>query len=367
MHQRQSNQQLATIGNRQTLRTLLDKGNVTTTLERVATKWLKADQVKTQAQLAVARNPGLLQCTPASFLESMVRASELGLRFAGAGGEAYLVPYKNSCTLIIGYRGLCALARRTGLVTRIEARCVHEKDTFEISYGSGQQIRHQPHLGIDRGELTCAYAIAELKGGDMQIEVMTRVDLDAIKNRSRAGDRGPWKTDYEEMCRKTVVRRLCKYLPFPAAFEDALATADPEEPEEQDCDRRRPVESTTLAPDDEDQSGAVPDGVDPATGEILCADITEVLDEPDSQPGPQTLPPGEDKYAAQKTSVLGQIWEELNMQFPSDTPQDQAGRLKALKHVFGHTNIEAIGNMPIEILKAGLGALKNQAVAAEGE
>ena len=58
-------------------------------------------------------------------------------------------------------------------------------------------------------------------------------------------------------------------------------------------------------------------------------------------------------------------WDELNMQFPADGPQDQAGRLKALKHIFGQTNIEAIGNMPLEILKAGLQALKNQSASEE--
>ncbi len=365
--QHQSNQLPATIGTRQTLRTLLDRGNVTTTLERISTKWLDAGQLKTQAQLAVARNPALLQCTPASFMESMVRAGELGLRFAGAGGEAYLVPYKNSCTLIIGYRGLCALARRTGKVTRIEARCVHEKDVFEISYGSGQQILHRPHLGADRGELTCAYALGELKGGDMQIEVMTRAELDVIKDRSRANGKGPWKTDYEEMARKTVVRRLCKYLPFPTAFEDTLAAADPEEPEERDCECRRPIDSTTLPPHDDDQGGAVPAGVDANTGEILEADVTDepTFQEDEDGSGTEASLPQEGKYASQKTSVLGQIWEELNMQFPEDGPQAQAGRLKALKHVFGQTNIEAIGNMPFEILKAGLEAMKNQAITEE--
>jgi recombinational DNA repair protein RecT len=54
------------------------------------------------------------------------------------------------------------------------------------------------------------------------------------KRMTISGSAWPWQTDYEEMCRKTVVRRLCKYLPFPTAFEDALATADPEEPEERD-------------------------------------------------------------------------------------------------------------------------------------
>lgn len=344
----------ATIGNRQALRAILGQGNVTTTLEQISTKWFRPDQVKTQAMLAVARNPELLRCTQASFLESMVRATELGLRFAGAGGEAYLVPYKSACTLVIGYRGLCALARRTGKVTRIEARCVHEKDHFEIRYGSGQQIEHRPHLGPDRGDIVAAYALAELKDGDLQLEVMTRAELDAIMKRSPSSSKGPWRTDFGEMCRKSVVRRLCKYLPFPTAFEDALLAADPEEPEE--VEDRHQVDSVTIPEDSQDE--AIPDGVDPKTGEILDAEAFEEQ---------ASSPPVGSNLASQKTKVLSQIWTELGVQFPEDGPQTQAARLRALNHIFGTTQADKIGNLPLEILKAGLQALKNQAVGAEAE
>jgi phage RecT family recombinase len=344
----------ATIGNRQALRAILDQGNVTTTLEQIGTKWFRPDQVKTQAMLAVARNPELLRCTQASFLESMVRATELGLRFAGAGGEAYLVPYKSACTLIIGYRGLCALARRTGKVTRIEARCVHEKDHFEIRYGSGQQIEHRPHLGPDRGDIVAAYALAELKDGDLQLEVMTRAELDAIMKRSPSSSKGPWRTDFSEMCRKSVVRRLCKYLPFPTAFEDALLAADLEEPEE--VEDRRQVDSVTVPGDSQDE--ATPDGVDPATGEIT---------DPKAFEEQTSSPPAGSTLASQKTSVLSQIWTELGIQFAEGGPEAQAARLRALNHIFGMTQAEKIGNLPLEILKAGLQALKNQAIGAEAQ
>jgi phage RecT family recombinase len=361
----QVNQLPATIGNRQTLRTMLEKGNVTTTLERISTRWLKPDQVKTQAMLAVARNPALLQCTQVSFMESMVRATELGLRFAGAGGEAYLVPYKSSCTLVIGYRGLCALARRTGMVTRIEARCVHEKDEFEIAYGSGQQIKHRPHLGTDRGSLTCAYALAELKGGAVQVEVMTRGELDAIMARSRASGKGPWKTDYEEMCRKTVVRRLCKYLPFPTAFEDTLASADPEESEERECEYRRHIDSVvTASHDDEDQGEMKPVNVDVETGEMRDVDDSQATGFAEAMDAemPTSPPRAEGDFAAQKNSVLSQIYAEIGMQIPGNNPQDQAARLKKLQLIFGSPNPDKLAALPLQILQAGLQALKNQSV-----
>jgi len=329
--------------------------------------------------IAVSRNPALLRCTRASFLESMVRAAELGLRFAGAGGEAYLVPYKSTCTLIIGYRGLCALARRTGKVLRIEARCVYEQDEFAVSYGSGQNIVHRPHLGADRGELIAAYALAELKDGGQQLEVMTRGDLDTIMKRSRATDLGPWRTDFAEMCRKTVVRRLCKYLPFPTAFEDALAAADPEEPEPEPLRRFVPNESP------EGEEPAVP--FDPQTGEILDGDaqVDEGLDDseqtpvPDAQPqsdpepeAPVEPPQGktaggksDSPFKQQKASLVSQIRDELAALYPGDSAAAAGAKLKLLHRVFGKTVFDEIAEMPLPILLSGIEAIKAESDEAE--
>jgi len=354
-----SSQQIA-LSNKQNLRTLLSQERVTQTLQRAGTRWLSAEQIKTQAMIAVARNPKLLDCTRFSFLESVVRAAERGLRFAGAGGEAYLIPYKSKCTLIIGYRGLCALARRTGKVIRLEARCVHEKDSFKIEYGDSQKLIHKPHLGPDRGEITCCYALGELRGGSVQLEVMTRVQIDEIRKRSRAGDTGPWQTDYEEMARKTVLRRLCKYLPFPTAFEDALASEDPAAmSEDRPC---KQVETTEI-----------PKNVDIGTGEILDErtgtniDAEAVPEDENLPSGPQATEQtsGQESLDTKKGKLIDEICNALGQLYPGDAPERQAARLKALKRVFGQTVIDEITKLPSQILKTGLEYLKGPAVTAE--
>lgn len=351
-----TNQQTAIVADKQSLRTLLAADRVTQTLQRAGTRWLSAEQIKTQALIAVARNPKLLNCTRFSFLESVVRAAELGLRFAGAGGEAYLIPYKTKCTLIIGYRGLCALARRTGKVIRLEARCVHEKDSFKIEYGDSQKLIHRPSLDQDRGDITCVYALGELRGGSVQLEVMTRAQIDQIRARSRAGDTGPWKTDYEEMARKTVLRRLCKYLPFPTAFEDALAAEDPAMTE----DQRRQIETTDI-----------PENVDIQTGEILdeqtgVVDAEAVSKGEDEAGGPQTASRTDaDSLDGRKVKIIDEICNALGQLYPGDAPEKQAARLKALKHIFGQTVVEEIAKLPSQILKTGLEYLKGRAVGAE--
>lgn len=349
-----TNQQTSLVANKQSLRTLLAADRVTQTLQRVGTRWLSADQIKTQAMIAVARNPKLLNCTRFSFLESVVRAAELGLRFAGAGGEAYLIPYKTKCTLIIGYRGLCALARRTGKVIRIEARCVHEKDVFKIEYGHSQQLIHRPHLGPDRGEITCAYAIGELRGGSVQLEVMTRVQIDQIRARSRASNDGPWKTDYEEMSRKTVLRRLCKYLPFPTAFEDALAA---EEPPIED-QHRKPVETQDV----------IPDNIDIQTGEIIDGDNQTDVDFDDEQPVKAPAEGSQQKekdIAGEKKQLLTQIRNELVTRWPGDSKENKKLKQEEIRLVFGCNTWKKVSTLTNDILGAGLRVLRDRASGAD--
>lgn len=198
-------------------------------LASVAPKHLTADRLVKIALLATSRAPDLLACSPASILRAVMQGAEMGLEVGGLMGEAYLVPFKNKHTktteaiCIPGYRGLIKLARNSGQLTTIEAHVVYENDIFEIEYGLQPRLVHKPNLHADRGKVTCAYAIAHFKDGGHQIDVMTLGELDAIKKRSQAGDDGPWKTDEPEMQRKTIVKRLCKYLPLSPELAKALA------------------------------------------------------------------------------------------------------------------------------------------------
>jgi len=179
------------------------------------------------ALAATSRTPQLLQCSPKSLVLAVMHAAQLGLEAGSPLGSAYLVPYRNKnggydCQLIVGYRGLIDLARRSGDIMKIEARIVHKKDSFKCLFGTENELTHEPYLKGDAGEVTAVYAVAKLRDGDTQVEVMTREQIDGIRNRSRAGRSGPWVTDYEEMARKTVVRRLAKYLPLSPEMNNAL-------------------------------------------------------------------------------------------------------------------------------------------------
>lgn len=184
---------------------------------------LSADRMLRIAMTSIRRTPKLLACNQQSLLGAVMQAAQLGLEPDGVLGMAYLVPFKDEVQLIPGYKGLIDIARRSGQLSTISARCVYAKDQFEYNYGLHEELKHIPTRDSDPGEVVAAYAIAKLKDGGTQMEVMERWQIEEIRKRSRAAEDGPWVTDFPEMARKTAVRRLCKMLP--ASVELARAVA----------------------------------------------------------------------------------------------------------------------------------------------
>jgi len=210
--------------------------SITPHLQQVATKVLTPEKITKIVSSSLSRNPLLLKAfvdSPHSIVRCVFAATQLGLDPDSPLGQCYMVPFKNGknggkyeAQFIVGYRGLIDLARRSGNIVSIRSRVVREKDTFDIQYGLQEQIVHKPFEGADAGPLRAVYAVAELRDGGIQYELMWRYEVDAIRNRSKAGQYGPWNTDYDEMARKTVVRRLAKYLPMSVDLAKAIEHED---------------------------------------------------------------------------------------------------------------------------------------------
>lgn len=199
-------------------------------IKDVVPKHLTPERMIKLVAASASRQPEILECTPLSIVQSLIIASSAGLELNTPLGMAYLVAYKNNKTqtreaqLIIGYRGLLELARRSGMLSSIEAHVVHERDGFEIKFGFDPKLDYEPYLGAgDAGAPIAVYAAAHLKDGGRQMEVMRIADVEKIRARSKAGNYGPWVTDYEEMCKKTVLKRLCKLLPMSIEMSAAVA------------------------------------------------------------------------------------------------------------------------------------------------
>lgn len=219
-------------------------------LELVLPKHLDATRICRIVLGAISSNPRLAECRPNSVILAVMQACQLGLEPGSVSGEAYLVPYKGECKLIPGYRGLMKLARNTGEVLVIEADVVYAGDEFKFSRGIVPVLEHTPFFLLgrsgNRGQVVAAYAMARLRSGMTHIDVMSREDIDLVRKRSRSSEDGPWVTDFAEMAKKTVVRRLCKYLPMSASLSGALELDRREEGHEpeysEDLDMQEPTE-----------------------------------------------------------------------------------------------------------------------------
>lgn len=192
-------------------------------------KHMTADRLMRIALTEVRKVPALGRCNVQSFMGAIMQCAQLGIEPGAALGHAYLLPFGNgkasdglaNCQLIIGYRGMIDLARRSGQIISLTARTVHANDTFSYAYGLDETLEHVPATG-DRGDMTHVYAVAKLKGGGIQFEVMSKADVLKVKASSKAGNNGPWVSHFDEMAKKTVIRRLFKYLPVSIEMTQAV-------------------------------------------------------------------------------------------------------------------------------------------------
>lgn len=204
---------------------LLASPDVQAQIAKVATKHLTPEKLMRIVTTEVKKTPALAECSIASVMNCVMEAARLGLQPGGALGQFYIVPFKGVATPIVGYRGFITLARRSGKIRRLEAHVVYEADVFKVRFGTDPGLTHIPSMKAERGDIVAAYMVVQMEGEAIQVEVMTREDILAIRDRSRASKNGPWVTDFAEMCRKTVVRRGCKYLPMDTEEAEPLARA----------------------------------------------------------------------------------------------------------------------------------------------
>ena len=172
------------------------------------------------ARLEISKSEHLCRCKGETVLGCLIKAASLGLYVNT--GDAYLVPYKETCRLQIGYQGMLKLLYRCGM-KYVKANVVYSKDVFEFVDGSESMIRHVRAFG-ERGEFVCAYCIAKFNGEQI-IEIMDKKEIDFIKSKSKGIEKpdSPWKNFYDEMAKKTVIRRIFKKMPNEKLDIDAIS------------------------------------------------------------------------------------------------------------------------------------------------
>ncbi|MET3483166.1 recombinase RecT [Methylobacterium sp. 1973] len=173
---------------------------------------IRPEQFIRVAITAVTSDPSLLTADRQSLFEACMRSAQDGL--LPDKREGALVIFNNKVQWMPMIGGILKKIRNSGELKSIRAHVVFEGDEFEYALGDEERIEHRPIFDGDRGKVRCAYAIAETKDGGIYREVMSFADIEKVRKVSRAATKGPWVDWWEEMARKTVLRRLAKRLPM---------------------------------------------------------------------------------------------------------------------------------------------------------
>lgn len=188
-------------------------------------KHINTDRFVRIAITTIRQNPRLAQCSQESLLGALMVSAQLGLE-PGTLGQCYLIPYGRECQFQIGYKGMIELLRRSGQLKDIYAYSVYENDDFEITYGLDRNLIHKPNLA-NKGNFLGCYCVAILKDDTRAFEYMTKEEIEAhAKKFSKTFGNGPWKTDFEAMAHKTVVKKMLKWLPLSVEFLENIEKYD---------------------------------------------------------------------------------------------------------------------------------------------
>lgn len=184
----------------------------------------------------LAKNPTLNKCSTESICGSIMSCAQLGLE-PGMAGMVYLIPRDNKVTLMLGYKGMIDLSYRSDKITAIEATCVYEKDEFIMKRGTAPQIEHTPFINGDRGRFVGVYAVVTMKNSYKQFDFMTAHEIQHVRHITRTMNSTAWINYFDEMAKKTVIRRLLKLVPSSISCQHAIGLDEEQEMGVQDMSK----------------------------------------------------------------------------------------------------------------------------------
>lgn len=164
---------------------------------------------------------------PISAQNAIINVAAIGITLNPASKLAYLVPRDGMVCLDISYMGLLHLAQSTGSIKWRQCKLVYSNDTYE-SNGLDTAPTHKYNAFGDRGEVVGGYCTVKTADGDYLTEEMSLAEIKATEETSKAKN-GPWKNFWEEMARKTIVKRASKYWPRAERLDNAIHVINEDE------------------------------------------------------------------------------------------------------------------------------------------
>lgn len=181
---------------------------------------------------ATQRNPDLVAADRVSLFNSALLAAQDGLLPDGREGALVIYNTKKGDQWVKSVQwmpmiaGILKKCRNSGELSSVEAHTVHANDKFSYRIGIDEQPVHEPDWFGNRGAVVGVYAVARLKDGTRVSEIMGKVEIEKVRAISKSKDKGPWVDWWEEMARKTVLRRLSKRLPISSDLDDLIRRDD---------------------------------------------------------------------------------------------------------------------------------------------
>jgi len=183
----------------------------------------------------VANDYKLAECHPNSILDACVNVAQLGLDLSPNMAHAYLVPFKAkkeakvaSVQLIVSARGYTALLARTGW--SIKSFIVTQSDEFDYRMdGFEDVITFVKDLDTPDAKFRYAVAMAKSPNGELFVEVMNNSQIDKhrlVSSNQDGAKSGVWLDWFDEMAKKTVIKKLVKKLPIGEKIADVVAADD---------------------------------------------------------------------------------------------------------------------------------------------
>lgn len=209
----------------QSLKNLMESGVVLKKLNDVLGSDKKAASFVSSVISVANGNPQLRSANPMTILGSAMVAATLDLPIVPTLGLAYIVPYKGQCQFQLGYKGLIELAERSGQFRNIIDEVVYEGQLVKKNKFTGEYIFDEDTKTSDK--VVGYMARMDLVNGFSKTIFWTREEVEKHAGRFsqafRSGYTSPWKTDFDAMARKTVLKALfAKYAPKSIALQQAI-------------------------------------------------------------------------------------------------------------------------------------------------
>jgi recombination protein RecT len=168
-----------------------------------------------------------------SLQNAIINVAAIGISLNPALKHAYLVPRApqqgapQAVCLDISYRGLIHLALASGVIEWVQSKLVYQNDKYQNN-GLDKMPTHIQSTFGDKGLVIGVYCTAKLRAGDYITEEMDMAAIQKVQSTSKA-KKGPWVNWWEEMARKTVVKRGSKYWPQADRLNEAITVLNEHE------------------------------------------------------------------------------------------------------------------------------------------